>query len=196
MTDGDPAKLEAEKVEPERWNEATKKGLRRLQIEVENLATERKTSLEANARSVFRDLRVMIWVTFVLGFVLVALSVIWFAFGKGTPSVLGMGAVGVADLFALFFYKPMDRLQSADKDYLQQIVVLKTWAISVNLEMLSMSFEDRQSLLDASKNVRSAGYFAASSLQDFVMHPPQEPSAPKQTKTPQAHSQPGQAQPK
>ncbi|MGD0329862.1 MAG: hypothetical protein ABSB40_05350 [Nitrososphaeria archaeon] len=171
-----PDTSKVEKVEVDKWNEETKKGLRNLQVAIENLADSKHEKLEANAARTFKELRWMIWITFAFGLGLVLTSVVFFVAGKGTLSVLGLGSLGVADWLALFFYKPMDRLQEADKDYLQQMIVVKGWALSISLEMLAMKVDNYQSMIAASKNIRSATYFAVCSLNEFVLptQPPQE----------------------
>lgn len=129
----------------------------------------------------------MIWIAFAFGLALVLLSTVLYVVGQRTLSVLGLGSVGVADWIALFFYKPMDRLQAADKDFLQQIIVVKGWALAINLEMRAMKVNDPQSLLTASKDVRTITLFATHALQDFVANP-QEQSGQQQPQTPQGSS--------
>jgi hypothetical protein len=178
-----PNTAEEEKVNVDRWNEETTKALRRLQVAVEQLADSKRQKLENNAARTFTELRIMIWVAFGFGLGLIVVSIALFVVSERTLSVLGLGTLGVADWVALFFYKPMDRLQTADKDYLQQIVVVKGWALSINLEMLAMKVNDPVSLLTASKNIRTVTAFVAHSLQEFVSTPQQVESSPQQTQT-------------
>lgn len=186
MTEQHKPNASEEEVDVGKWNEETKKGLRRLQLAVERLADSKHEKLETNAARTFKELRWMIWITFAFGLGLVLVSVALFVVGNRTLSVLGLGTLGVADWVALFFYKPMDRLQTADKDYLQQIVVVKGWALSINLEMLAMKVDDPESMIGASKNIRTATSFAAHSLHEFVsptQQPQQGGSHTQQTQT-------------
>lgn len=159
-------------------NEDTLAELRRLQAAVQEVTAKRKDELQKRASRTFRDLTWMILVTFLFGLVLVTASLLLFVFSDRSLSVLGLGTLGVADWLALFFYKPMDRLQKADKDYAQQIIILKSWALSVNLEMVAMNANDSESVRIASKNIRTAGLSAAHALQDFLEAPSQSTAAP------------------
>ena len=53
----------------------------------------------------------MIWFAFGSGVALVMIAVVLFILGVKTLEVLGLGALGIADLIALFVYKPIDRHQ-------------------------------------------------------------------------------------
>jgi len=150
-------------------NTTTISNVVKLQDLVQKLSEDKTNELQSKAKETFQNLTYMIWITFSLGLVLIAASLLLFVFKGQTLNILGLGGLGVADFVALFFYKPMDRLQEADKDFVEQLIVLKSWALSVNLELLAMNVNDRDTVLTASKNIRTAASWSAHTLQDFLL---------------------------
>lgn len=67
--------------------------------------------MKKRKRVAFRlmNLRIMIWIAFLLGLSLIMISMGLFLLGVRTLEALGLGALGVGDWVAFFVYKPMDR---------------------------------------------------------------------------------------
>jgi len=150
-------------------NVTTLTKVKELQDRVQKLGLDKSNELQAKASSTFKNLTYMIWTTFLIGIVLMATSLLLFIFKQQTLTVLGMGGLGITDFVALFLYKPMDRLQEADKDFVEQLIVLKSWALSVNLELLAMDVNNPDSVRTASKNIRTAATWSAHTIQDFLL---------------------------
>lgn len=164
--------------EQKQANKETIDRLKKLQEAVQEITEKQTSQLQSKATKTFRDLVYMTWITFLLGLVLVASSFVLFAlFQQKTPEVLGLGSLGVADWLALFFYKPMDRLQKANADFAQQVIILKSWALSVNLELLAMDVHKAETVITASKNIRAGTAQSAREIQEFIEKPEKERNA-------------------
>lgn len=151
-----------------RKNAETVERLTGLEGEIEAKARAQMSLLEETARNTFRDLRAMIWVTFGFGLFLLLTSITLFIFQERTLEVLGLSGVGIADLVALLLYKPMDRLQKANADFSQQVLILKSGALSPHLELLAMNVNDPATVIAASKNIRAAAVEMARAIQEFI----------------------------
>lgn len=187
-------------------NEETIAKVKEIQGAVQTFSVGKTKELQQKAAATFRNLTIMIWVTFVLGLVLILSSLLLFVVKQQTLTILGMGGLGVADFAALFFYKPMDKLQDADKDFVEQLIILKSWALSVNLELLAMDANKRETVITASENIRKAATWSARTIQDLISSqtpPASSPSPKASSPTPETPSgstsettpKPGQASP-
>ena len=140
-----------------------------LQDTIHETALKQAGDLQDKAIKTFQELRYMTWVTFAFGLILLARSGLLSTLQPGkTVEALGLGALGVTDLIALFLYKPMDRLQKANSDLNQQAITLKSWALSVNLELLAMRVSEPDTVKTASKNIQSAGTESAKAIQEYI----------------------------
>jgi hypothetical protein len=149
-------------------NKDTMARLQVLQKDVVGRAEEQAKAAEKKADTTYRHLSYMIWIAFILGLVLIGISIGLFVFSQRTLDVLGMSALGVADWIAIFVYKPMDRLQKANADYAEQFTVLKGWAVSINLELLAMDTEDSESVKTAARNIKTVSLETAEAFQKFI----------------------------
>jgi uncharacterized membrane protein (DUF106 family) len=149
-------------------NKETVAKLKRLQDDIQTRTQKQMAVLQSKARKTFRDLRAMIWVTFLFGVVLIVAALLLFLFQQRTLEVLGLGSLGVADWLALFLYKPMDRLQKANADFAQQVMILKSWVLATHLQLLAMNVNEPDTVRAAAKNVRTAAVEAARAIQEFV----------------------------
>jgi hypothetical protein len=113
-------------------------------------------TIKENAQRTFLGLMVMSWAAFALGVVLIATSLAVFVVQGRTFDALGMGTIGIADVVAVLLYQPMDRLQDADTHYAQQIMMLRGWALTVNLQLRAMVWEDPDSVRATAGNIQSA----------------------------------------
>ena len=154
--------------EREEKNKKTVEQLLRLQDEIETRARSQLGVLETKATKTFQDLRVMIWATFAIGILLIVTSLLLFIFQQRTLEVLGLSTLGAADWLALFLYKPMDRLQKANADFSQQVLILKAGILSPHLELLAMNVNQPETVITASKNIRTAAVDIARAIQEFV----------------------------
>ena len=75
------------------------------------------------------------------------------------------------DLFALYFYKPMDRLQEAHADFAQQAMLLNAWLLATNLELLAMDARQPASIRLAGERILHEAEQAAAALQRLVEDP-------------------------
>ncbi len=121
--------------------------------------------LESRADRTFRELRFMIWVTFVLGLVLIGSSIILSAYRGESLQVLGLGSLGVADTVALLIFRPMNRLQQANGDFTEQLMIVASWIIAINLYLLAMKYEVPNTLQDAAKNIITASWKSSRDIQ-------------------------------
>jgi hypothetical protein len=165
-------------------NDQTIAKVQEIQGKVQQLTLDKSKELQQKASRTFQYLTIMIWITFAIGLLLIAASLVLSVFKQQTLTVLGMGGLGVADFVALFFYKPMDRLQEADKDYVEQLIILKSWALSVNLDLLAMDVNDPKTVIAASKDIRTAATWSAHTIQDFLQSMQASQAAAQKPSTP------------
>jgi len=124
--------------------------------------------LQLRTRRTFQAIEAMSWLTFAVGLVLVGFSLAYYAFVHQTPEVLGLTGLGLADFVALFFYKPMDRIQIANASFDQQAMILNTWATTINLQLLSMDVNDPESVARTSQNIQSETLKSLQEIYDYI----------------------------
>jgi hypothetical protein len=110
----------------------------------------------------------MIWSAFLFGLGLLITTIGLVVFTERTMEVLGLGAIGVVDWVAIFLYKPMDRLQKANADYVQQFTILKGWATTLNLQLLAMNVDIPETITDTANRVQETSIEVAKALQQFI----------------------------
>ncbi len=74
----------------------------------------------------------------------------------------------MANLFALFLYKPMDRLQKANADFSQQIMILKSWVLATNLQLRAMDVNEPKSVISAAENIKGLAVELAKAIQTLL----------------------------
>ncbi len=149
-------------------NKETIKELLRLQKDITERTETQTSRAREKADKTYSDLRYMIWIAFLLGLILIIISVGLFIFTERTLEVLGLSALGVADWLALFLYKPMDRLQKANADYAQQLTIMKGWATVINLQLLAMDITRPESVISAASDIQDASIEVAKAFQKFI----------------------------
>lgn len=149
-------------------NRETVERLRALQTEIDRQTIPQMEKLQAAATRTFHQVRGVIWFVVGVGVFLLTASMWLFVTQGRALEVLGVGSLGVADLVALFFFKPIDRLQKATADFAQQVMILKAWTSSVDLQLLAMDVNDPESLMATDKNLRGAAVQLAKALQETV----------------------------
>ena len=142
--------------------------LRGLQKDVELQTPRQISKMESRARRVYISLLAMIGFAFGLGVFLVVVSLVLLWQNRPTLEVLGLGSVGFLEFATLFFFKPMDRLQIAVADFEQQVIVLRAWELSLNLELFAMDSNNRDSVRTAAKNIKDAAVDLVESLEKGV----------------------------
>lgn len=149
-------------------NDQTIDSLVKMATDIQDVSDKGTTDARNNAKTTFNDLRYMIWIAFILGLALIAVAIYLFVFEERTLEVLGLSTLGVADWLALFVYKPMDRLQKANADYVQQFVILRGWAAFTNLHFLAMDTTDRGSQKEAATSIQNGSIDAARAFAKYI----------------------------
>lgn len=136
--------------------------------DIQDISDKGTQEAREKASITFMDLRIMIWIAFALGLALIAVAIYLFVFQERTLEVLGMSTLGVADWIALFVYKPMDRLQKANADYVQQFTILRGWAAFTNLHFFAMDSKDRDSIRSAASSIQNGSLDAARAFAKYI----------------------------
>lgn len=98
--------------------------------------------LGKKATRTFGDLRWMVWIVFIIGLILILISIIRFIIDPSeTPTILFMGSLGIADVLIVLFYNPMDRLQKASSDHTQQTLSIISYGILNRLRLDAASVD-------------------------------------------------------
>jgi len=123
-------------------------------------------------------LRLKLSVTY---WVIIGLSVIMFAVGIVLLSVpiwagftqidqlgsLIAGGFGIADLAALFLFKPIERIHKIMGDMSQIIMALNSYQIQVGLTLMEMDVNNRPSMGVASEKIKTAAESSIKLVQDY-----------------------------
>lgn len=149
-------------------NKKTIEEVKRLQRDINEMDAKLFPLLKEKAARTFRDLRAMVWVAFTIGVVLIVVSLLLFIFQERSLEVFGLSTLGVADLFALFLYKPMDRLQKANADFSQQVMILKSWVLATNLQLRAMDVNEPKSVIIAAENIKGLAVDLAKAIQTLL----------------------------
>ncbi|MHA1689208.1 MAG: hypothetical protein ACTSUN_07715 [Promethearchaeota archaeon] len=97
----------------------------------------------------FLDLRLMIWLVYLIGIMFIFLSIWKFFISPNDPFIfLGMGSLGVADILLTLFYHPMDRLQKASSDTTQHLMVIMSYKFIRMLREKSIENEAEKELYE------------------------------------------------
>jgi len=89
-------------------------------------AQERLEQIFLSSRKAFNDIRVMNWIAFGIGIVLIALSVRLGATGQREVYVALFGTMGVVTLVAYLLVRPMHGVRNALSDFLQAHIIFDT----------------------------------------------------------------------
>jgi hypothetical protein len=149
-------------------NDETIRTLLDLQKDIGERTESQTEKARKKADTTYRDLRFMVWGVFLFGLGLLIVAIGLFIFEQRTLEVLGLGTLGVLDCIAIFLYKPMDRLQKANADYIQQFTILKGWATTINLQLLAMNVSEPESVITAANNIEKVSIIIAEAFQKFI----------------------------
>lgn len=149
-------------------NDKTIDSLLKLQKEIGERTEAQTVKARMKADTTYRDLRYMIWGAFLFGLGLLIVTIGLFIFAERTLEVLGLGTIGVVDWVAIFLYKPMDRLQKANADYVQQFTILKGWATTINLQLLAMNVDQPETITTTANSIQETSIEIARALQQFI----------------------------
>lgn len=99
-----------------------------LNNEFENGIKKKKAELEKLSKETFRNLKIMIWLVYILGFVLIGIAIYnYFTSENGEFGTTIFGTLGIVDILGLLFYRPIDRLQKANSDLSQHIICISAF---------------------------------------------------------------------
>lgn len=166
MASSNPPTVDKQKVDSA--NAETVDSLLKMVKDIQDISDKGTTEARQKASITFTDLRIMIWIAFALGLALIAVAIYLFVFEERTLEVLGMSTLGIADWIALFVYKPMDRLQKANADYVQQFTILRGWAAFTNLQFLAMDSNNRESVRTAANSIQNGSLDAARAFAKYI----------------------------
>jgi hypothetical protein len=154
---------------------ANKESLAKLRKIHESVNKTELDELKSQSTKTFTQLKYMIWITFLFGFVLVLASLIlslYMAFGGNVNGEvelpLGLGSLGIGDWITILLYKPMDRLQKANADFNETIMITASWVIAVNAFLLAMDVDKPDSLVQAAKDIQTATWRSLRDVQSIV----------------------------
>lgn len=147
---------------------ANKSAIKNLNDVRDHLNKTELAELDAKADKTFKELRWMIWITFVLGMGLIFTSIGLSITGAKVELPLGLGTLGVADWLALLAYKPMDRLQQASADFSEQIMIEASWIMSVNLYLIAMNVDKPETVSKAANDIITATWRSAKDIGIFI----------------------------
>jgi len=126
--------------------------------------------LSDKSKGIFQLTTIIILLIFILGFVIIVLSLYSILNNpEDTYTGIGLGAIGVgSEVFALYMYKPMNRLNKLSVDYNQEVLILKNWVMTTNLYLLAMDVNDRNSVKEAADKLRQVSIETVDSIQRFL----------------------------
>jgi hypothetical protein len=111
--------------------------------EVKDSIDESIKAVEHIGISTFYDLRIMIWIVYIIGLILIGLSIWNFLTTPDSSFVfLGMGSLGVADILITLFYNPANRLQKASSDATQHVMAQITYSFTRKLRKQAAEKQD------------------------------------------------------
>lgn len=144
-------------LDAKRYNDQTLGNLAEIQkrVDPDHFGNHEK-DIDAKADRTLTGIGVMCWATFALGVILIVTSLLLFVIQGKTLDVLGLGGLGLADVVAILLYRPMDRLQEADANYAEQLMIVRGWALGVNLQLLAMDSSDAASVRQTASAIQSA----------------------------------------
>jgi hypothetical protein len=114
---------------------------------------------------------------FGLGFALIGLSVILVILSVvgvipsdsvSSMEIFGVGVLGVADLFGLFFYKPIQESRRAMEDFAQTVILVQSWILSTELILRGVDITDREMTMKAGALIQKAAADTVAALEKFL----------------------------
>lgn len=114
---------------------------------------------------------------FVLGFVLILTALImliasvagWISSDSMTSlEIFGIGTLGVADLFGLLFYKPLEEAKRAMQDFAQTVLLTQGWLLSMELILRGVDIKNREMTMKAGALIQKVTAETVESLERFL----------------------------
>lgn len=107
-------------------------------------------------------------ITFVMGIVLLSVPVAA-AFGSNIDKFqyLTAAGLGIADLAAIFLFRPIERIHGLMGDMSQILLVLHSFQIQANLRLLEMDITARQSIGQTAEHINEAARDSCTLVQNY-----------------------------
>ena len=165
-------------------------------------ATERKDknkvlithieSLSKMEKQTFVSLRIIkssMVIIFVLGLVLIVSAIVLIFLDVGSEDTTKIGEaiallVGgtLSEAFGAYLYRPMRQLINSESDIMQQYIILTSWAIFLNLELLAMNVNKPETVVSAAKEISEQTLKHIKWMQEHVETKKPEEEKPKTNK--------------
>ncbi len=133
--------------------------------------------IREKAESTLGTIQLQTKTLFGLGFALIGLSVILVILSVAgvissdsvsSMSIFGVGVLGVADLFGLLFYKPMEVSKRAMEDFAQTMILVQGWVLSTELILRGVNIKDRDMTMKAGELIQKAAAETVAALEKFL----------------------------
>jgi hypothetical protein len=138
----------------------------------ESVGVEQTKKIEDRAYSTFSTIKWLSIASYALGalLIVVPITLVVVAPDIATMSVetLGITSLGIVDLLALIFYKPMDRIQRASGDFTQHMMIYSSWAMIVKMIMKDMKWERESNLEKSIQALAQCTKEHVQSIQTFI----------------------------
>ena len=157
-------------------NEELEERLRARALAIGNLP-ETLEPIREKAESTLGTIQFQTKALFGLGFALIGLSVILVILSVAgvissdsvsSMSIFGVGVLGVADLFGLLFYKPMEMSKRAMEDFAQTVILVQGWVLSTELILRGVDIKNREMTMKAGELIQKAAAETVAALEKFL----------------------------
>jgi hypothetical protein len=126
--------------------------------------------------------------------VIVGLSVVMFSVGialiaapvyagltgqEGVAKPLIAGGLGIADLTALYLFRPIDRIHALMGDMSQVTIALNAFQTQVGLRLLEMRADEAETVGAAAEDIRHASEVSIKLVEDYFETAASTPSVPE-----------------
>ncbi|MGY5881807.1 MAG: hypothetical protein RTV31_16270 [Candidatus Thorarchaeota archaeon] len=150
-----------------------------LRTRVQHIVTLPK-ELDSVKKEAVSTLGTIKWQTkalFAIGFFLIGLSVsllVLSVFGIIASDsmtgleIFGIGTLGIADLFGLFFYKPIEVSKRAMEDFAQTVILVQSWLLSIELILRGVDISDREMTMKAGALIQKVSAETVAALEKFL----------------------------
>ena len=164
LTDAETRFLELSKgVDDSELPSALEKANNTLQEEIQRiqqtLDADVRTVIDG-AKSTFKAISRISYAAVAMGIILIVAPILLVVFMPDQASLgietFGLSGLGVLDLFALYFYRPMDRMQKASVDFTQHIMTTQSWIMTSKMILRSMVWADRESVMLAASRLENS----------------------------------------
>ncbi|MDF1538438.1 MAG: hypothetical protein P1Q69_06010 [Candidatus Thorarchaeota archaeon] len=120
-------------------------GLQLAKLE-ESVSVEQSEEIQSRAFSTFTAIKWLSIASYMLGALLIVVPLLLIVVAPDIATMgvetFGITSLGIVDLLALIFYKPMDRIQRASGDFTQHMMIYSSWAMIVKMLMKEMKWKE------------------------------------------------------